>query len=73
MWLALPDLLTIRHDTSGYNEGTHHTLFYAQSWITVHYLIHEKKLPETGTYFDLVENHHVPVEVAIQQCRKLTA
>lgn len=72
VWLALPDLLTIRHDTSGYNEGTHHTLFYAQSWITVHYLIHEKKLPETGTYFDLVENQHVPVLEAVQKAYGVT-
>ena len=67
VWLTLPDLLTMKHDTSSYTEGTHHTLFYAQSWITVHYLIHEKKLPETGTYFDLVENQHVSVEDAVQK------
>jgi tetratricopeptide (TPR) repeat protein len=72
VWLALPDLLTIKHDTSAYNEGTHHTLFYAQSWITVHYLLHEKKLPETGTYFDLVENQHVPVADALQKAYGMT-
>src|ERR1700730_2027360 len=58
-WLTLPDLLTMKHDTSSYTESTHNTLFYAQSWMVVHYLLHEKKLPETGTYFDLVENQHV--------------
>jgi Tfp pilus assembly protein PilF len=57
----------MKHDTSTYAEATHHTLFYAQSWITVHYLLHEKKLPETGAYFDLVENQRVPVEDAIQK------
>jgi hypothetical protein len=67
VWLTLPDLLTMKHDTSTYTEGTHHTLFYAQSWMTMHYLLHEKKLPETGTYFDLVENQHVPVEQAIEK------
>jgi hypothetical protein len=67
VWLALPDLLTMKHDSSTYSEATHHTLFYAQSWMTIHYLLHEKKLPETGTYFDLVENQHVPVEEAIQK------
>jgi tetratricopeptide (TPR) repeat protein len=72
VWLALPDLLTMKHDTSTYAEATHHTLFYAQSWITVHYLLHEKKLPETGTYFDLVENQHVPVEDAIQKAYGVT-
>jgi len=73
VWLALPDLLTLKHDTSNYIEGTHHTLFYAQSWMTVHYLLHEKRLPETGTYFDLVENQHVPVEDAIQKAYGMTA
>jgi hypothetical protein len=73
VWLALPDLLTMKHDTSSYTEATHHTLFYAQSWITVHYLIHEKKLPETGTYFDLVEYRHVPVEEAIQKAYGVTS
>jgi hypothetical protein len=72
VWLALPDLLTLKHETSTYTEGTHHTLFYAQSWMTMHYLLHEKKLPETGTYFDLVENHHVPVEEAIQKAYGVT-
>jgi tetratricopeptide (TPR) repeat protein len=66
-WLALPDLLTMRHEISTSNGGMRNTLFYAQSWMTMHYLLHEKKLPETGTYFDLVENQHVPVEEAIQK------
>jgi hypothetical protein len=72
-WLALPDLLTLKHDTSSYTESTHNTLFYAQSWMVMHYLLHEKKLPETGTYFDLVENQHVPVEQAIQKAFGITA
>jgi hypothetical protein len=72
VWLTLPDLLAMKHDTAGYNEATHHTLFYAQSWMTVHYLLNKKKLPETGTYFDLVENQHVPVDEAIQKAYGVT-
>jgi hypothetical protein len=72
-WLALPDLLTMKHGASTDAEGTRSTLFYAQSWITMHYLLHEKKLPETGTYFDLVENQHVPIEEAIQKAYGVTA
>src|ERR1700676_5371056 len=72
-WLTLPDLLTMKHDTSSYTESTHNTLFYAQSWMVVHYLLHEKKLPETGTYFDLVENQHVSVEDAIQKAYGVNA
>jgi hypothetical protein len=73
VWLALPDLLTMKHDTSTYVESTHHTLFYAQSWMTMHYLLHENKLPQTGIFFDLVENQHVPVEEAIQKAYGVTA
>ena len=67
VWLSIPDLFTMKHDTSGYNEGTHHTLYYAESWIVMHYLLHQKKLPETGTYFGLVLNQRLPVEEAIQK------
>ncbi|MFZ0299627.1 MAG: hypothetical protein WAM13_14850, partial [Candidatus Sulfotelmatobacter sp.] len=70
-WLALPDLLTTNPDNSN-PESTHHTLFYAQSWMTMHYLLHDKKLPETGTYFDLVENQHVPVDQAVQKAYGMT-
>ncbi len=73
VWLALTDLLTMKRDASTYTEGTHHTLFYAQSWIVMHYLIHEKKLQQTGTYFDLVENQHAPVEAAIQKAYGVTS
>lgn len=65
VWLTLPDLLTMKHEITNNNEGSHHTLFYAQSWITMSYLINQKKLPETGQYFDLVEVQHVPVQDAI--------
>jgi hypothetical protein len=72
-WIALPDLFTMAHDTSTYNEGTRRTLYYAESWMVMHYLLHEKKLPETGTYFDLVLNQHVIVEDAIQKAFGMTS
>jgi Flp pilus assembly protein TadD len=73
VWLSIPDLFTLKHDTSTYTEGTHHTLYYAESWIVMHYLLHEKRLPEIGTYFDLVLNQHVPVEDAIQKACGMTS
>ncbi|HTW32593.1 MAG TPA: hypothetical protein VMD76_13005, partial [Candidatus Sulfotelmatobacter sp.] len=36
-------------------------------------LLHQKKLPETGTYFDLVLNRHVSVEDAIKQAYGMTS
>jgi len=72
VWLNMVDLFTMKHDGSGALEGTHHTLYYAQSWMIVHYLINKNKLPETGVYFDLVLNQKVPVEKAIVQAFDLT-
>src|ERR1700680_564804 len=66
-WLSLPDLFAMKHGTSVGDEGGRHALFDAESWIVIHYLLHEQKLPDTGTYFNLVLNEHVPVEDAIQK------
>ncbi len=67
VWLSMADLLTMKHDGSGAREGTHNTLYYAQSWMVVHYLVNKNKMPEAGTYFDLVLNQKVPGEKAIVQ------
>jgi tetratricopeptide (TPR) repeat protein len=48
-------------------EGTHNTLYYAQAWMVVHYLLNKNKMPEAGTYFDLVVNQKMPVEKAMVQ------
>ena len=73
VWLPLPDLFAMKHDPSTRNQGTRHVLYYAESWIVMHYLLHEKKLPETGTYFGLILNQHVPVEEAIQTAYGMSA
>ena len=67
VWLAWPDLLTMRNRVVNGQEGTHHTLFYAQSWIQVHNLLNKDKMSDLGKYFGLVEIEKVPVEQAIQQ------
>jgi tetratricopeptide (TPR) repeat protein len=72
VWLSMTDLFTMKHDESGMREGTHHTLYYAQSWMLVHYLLNKKKMPQVGTYFDLVENQKVPVEKATVQAFDMT-
>jgi tetratricopeptide (TPR) repeat protein len=72
VWLSMTDLFTIKHDSSGTREGTHSTLYYAQSWMVVHYLLNKNKMPEAGTYFDLVLNQKVPVEKAMVQAFDLT-
>jgi hypothetical protein len=66
VWLSLPDLFNAKPDTSS-NEGSPATLYDAESWIVMHYLLHEQKLPETGAYFGLVLSQHVPMEDAVQR------
>lgn len=72
VWIGMVDLFTMKHDGSGSREGSHNTLYYAQSWMMVHYLINKKKMPEVGTYFDLVSNQKVPVDKAMVQAFDLT-
>ena len=72
VWLSMVDLFTMKHDGSGTREGTHNTLYYAQSWMVVHYLLNKNKMPEAGTYFDLVLNQKVPVEKAMVQAFDLS-
>lgn len=67
VWLAWPDLLTMRNRVVNGKEGTRHTLFFAQSWILVHYLLNRDKMSDLGKYFGLVEIQKIPVEQAIQQ------
>lgn len=71
-WIPIPELFNTAHDTSNYQEGTQHTLFNAESWMVMHYLLNQNKLGETGTYFGLVENERVPVEQAMQQAYGMT-
>jgi tetratricopeptide (TPR) repeat protein len=68
----MADLFTMKHDGSGAREGTHNTLYYAQSWMVVHYLVNKNKMPEAGTYFNLVLNEKVPVEKAMVQAFDMT-
>src|ERR1700727_3059862 len=67
VWISIPDLFMMKHAPSPSNQGTRHTLYYAESWMVMHYLLHQQKLAETGDYFNLVLNQHVPVDDAIQK------
>ena len=72
VWLSMQDLFTIKHNIANYQEGSHNTLFYAQSWITMHFLLNTNRLPQTGMLFDLVMNQKVPVNDAIQKAYGMT-
>ena len=62
-WASLPELFATKPKANDPNAG----LFQAESWMVMHYLIHEKKLSETGSYLGLVFIQHMPVEDAIQK------
>ncbi len=70
IWINMADLLTMQRTGP---EGTHRTLFHAQSWMTIHYLLAQKKMTETGTFFDLLQNQKVPVEQAVQRAYGMTS
>jgi tetratricopeptide (TPR) repeat protein len=72
-WLTIPDLFTKHLEPPAGKENSRHTLFYAESWVVMHYLLNQNKLSETGTYFDLVENQRLPVEQAIQKAYGVSA
>lgn len=67
-WLPIPELFTMRPGPSGYPP-----IFYAQSWIVMHYLLHQDKLSDAGAYFGLVQIRKVPVEQAVQQAFGMSA
>jgi hypothetical protein len=67
-WLPMPELFTMRPGASGYPP-----MFYAQSWIVMHYLLSQNKLSDAGTYFGLVKIQKVPVDQAIQQAFGVSA
>jgi tetratricopeptide (TPR) repeat protein len=64
-WLPIPELFMMRSTSPG--SPAISPMFYAQSWIVMHYLLNQNKLSEAGTYFGLVEIQKLPVEQAIQQ------
>jgi tetratricopeptide (TPR) repeat protein len=61
-WLPMAELFAMRPGSAGYPP-----MFYAQSWMVMHYLLKQNRLSEAGTYFGLVEIKNVAVEPAIEQ------
>ena len=66
--MPVVSLFSVGHDSKTYNEsGDHRTLFYAESWLVVHYIFDHNLLAQTGKYFELIENDKSPVPAAIRQ------
>ncbi len=70
-WISITDVFSHKPPIS--TPDSPPTQYDAESWIVMHYLLHEQKMPQTGNYFALALNQHLPVEDAIQQAYSLTA
>lgn len=66
-WMKSAYLFGIRHDSPEYNEsGDHRSVFYAESWLVVHYLMDKRKMAEASKFLDLVQNQGKPIPEAFQ-------
>ena len=66
-WLKIIDLFSVSHDSQIYNRDDRRSVFYAQSWLTVHFLMTKNMLKQTSAYIHMTEDQHVPVPEAIRR------
>lgn len=67
-WMKVSDLFRVGQDSSTYRENSdRRSVFYAQSWLVVHYIIERQWLTKSFTYFDLVARQKLDVNDAIRQ------
>lgn len=65
--LSLLDLLQVQHHSETYYEkGQRRDMFYAESWLVVHYLFDTGQVPKAVQYFALTNTQKVPVPEAVQ-------
>lgn len=65
-WLKLVDLFSITHDAKIYNRDDRRSLFYAQSWITVHYFMSHRMVKQVAAYIHYTQDEHQPIPDAIR-------
>jgi tetratricopeptide (TPR) repeat protein len=66
--MPLPELFTVTHESSTYNEGDRRSLFYAQSWLLVHYAFTEspQRWEQLIRFETLVENGASPANATAE-------
>lgn len=62
--LPLADLLAVTRESALYNEGDQRGMFYAQSWLTVHYLLagNRERTPQLMAYLRALEGGQSPLD-----------
>jgi tetratricopeptide (TPR) repeat protein len=66
-WLKLVDLFSVSHDSQIYNRDDRRSVFYAQSWLTVHFLMTKNMMKQASAYVRMTEDQHVAVPEAIRR------
>jgi tetratricopeptide (TPR) repeat protein len=66
-WMPVLDLLSTEQNSPTYNERDKNSLFYAQSWVTVHYIMSNQKLTEVAKYLQLTQIEHKPIPESLKQ------
>src|SRR5215467_9531940 len=49
-WLKLVELFSVRHDSKIYNRDDRRSVFYAQSWITIHYFMSKQMMKQVSVF-----------------------
>jgi len=71
-WMRCVDLFSVGHDSPEYNERDRRSIFYAQSWLVVHYFMNQQKMAQVTKYLDLTQLQHRPVAEAIEAAFGMT-
>ena len=66
-WMSLEELLLVQTGSASYNQRQRRAIFYAQSWLLVHYLMSKQKLPDLFNYLQLTQIKQTPITEAIEQ------
>ena len=66
--MPVPELFAVTHESTTYNEGDRRSLFYAQSWLLVHYaFVENTERWKQLVQFDALVRNGTPYEGAFQQ------
>lgn len=66
-WMPLADLLSAQHDSPYYNERDKRGIFYAQSWLVVHYLMSNEKVADAAKYLQLTQIEKRPIAESVKE------
>ena len=70
--MPVATLFAVDHDSPVYNDDSDpRSIFYAESWLVVHYLWDHNQMEQAQRYFEL-ERQHVPIAEAFKQAFDMT-